>query len=394
VTAALEIDDYARALSVYRHPHLAQALYDKGERVMADSLITLHGREHARRRAAEYGVFNRRFFRTYEAQVFPRTLRPVLEPYLSAGRADLVELGYRVTMNLTADFAGVDRMQDDAEETEALLALVKTFSAGATMVHSTLDHDAINAAVEQAMAVFETRFLRPSLERRQRLFEANETLPNDVLSMLVRHQHKLGLSFEVLRREMAFYLQAGAHSTANATTHAFHETVTWRAQDPSRRGQALQDADFVQRCVHEALRLHPASPVAWRKATQATDVDGHHLEPGDRVVINLQTVNRDPRVFGENAARFDPERKLPPNVWPFGLSFGYGIHACVGRDLDGGTVPKPKQPRQFGIVALLLKTLLDHQASGDPTDPPQADAGTSRSNWGRYVVRLRRERVV
>lgn len=383
-----EITGYTGAQAALKHPDLVQALYDDGKLVMADALITLHGDEHARRRAVEYGVFSRAFFHRYETEIFPQTLAPLLSPHLKAGWTDLVELGYRLTMNLTADFAGIDRDDDDAEETAALLELVKTFSTGATLVHSTQDIGAVEANVKSALDTFSARFLQKSIQRRLKLLDQGNEPPNDVLSKLLAAADKLPLSDEVLRREMAFYLQAGAHSTANSTTHALHEIFLWAGADPSRWTR-LQDAAFVQRCVHESLRLHPASPVAWRRARQTLELEGETVASGTRVTIDLQVANQDQAVFGEDADQFNPDRELPPNVWPFGLTFGIGTHACMGRNLDGGTLPKAQSRHQLGIVTLLVHTLLQHGAHPRPDDTPQRDASTSRNNWGYYPIAFR-----
>ncbi len=380
-----EITGYADAMAALKHPDLEQGLYDDGRLVMEDALITLHGEAHSQRRIAEFGVFNKAFFRHYESDVFPRTFKPILQHYLELGHADLVELGYRVTMNLTADFAGIDR-EDTIEETETLLDLVKTFSSGATLVHSTADREVINARVRAAMETFDSRFLKPSIERRQTLIAEGRELPNDVLSKLLSNS-ALALTDEVLRREIAFYLQAGAHSTANSTVHALHEILTWCKNRPERR-RALASTGFVQRAVHESLRLHPASPVAWRKARCNLTVAGRALTEGERLVINLQAANRDPDVFGDDTDIFNPDRSLPGNVWPYGLSFGYGVHACLGKSLDGGVVPKPdaEHHQQYGIVTLLVDALLKAGAAWIEDNPPQVDVTTSRNNWGYYPV--------
>ena len=54
-------------------------------------------------------MFRRDFFRYYEHEVFPATLAQSMAAHAERGHADLIELGYGITMNLTADFAGVDR---------------------------------------------------------------------------------------------------------------------------------------------------------------------------------------------------------------------------------------------------------------------------------------------
>lgn len=389
----VRLTSYAEAMVALKHPQLVQALYDAGTAVMGDALITLHGEAHAQRRVVEFAVFRRTFFRDYQSGEFPQLLSDVLAPYLASGEADLVELGYRVTMNLTADLAGVDRSRGDVAETEALLSLVKTFSTGATLAHSTLDHGEVNARVERALDQFSEQFLDASIARRQQLLSQGQALPNDVLSKLLSAADKLPLTPEVLRREIAFYLQAGAHSTANAMVQALDELFLWVASGSSSIAQLLSAPALLQKAVHESLRLHPASPVALRRAAVGLDIGGQTLQADDLVEIDLVQANRDPSVFGVDAELFNPNRTSGPGVWPFGLSFGYGNHACMGRDLDGGVVPKPGaelESNSLGIVPLLVLTLLEHGAAPIAERPPQADNTTLRPNFSSYPVQFTR----
>jgi cytochrome P450 len=365
---------------------------------MGDALITLHGDAHQKRRLMEMTVFNRGFFRNYEHVVFPATLQPLLEPVVAAGELDLVTFGYRVTMNLTADFAGIDRLEDNAEETDALLTLVKKFSEGATMVHSTRDPQTLRTEIDRAMDTFQRRFLQPSRARRLALVEAFErgeigehALPRDVLTTLLRNRHTHPLTDDIFRREITFYLQAGAHSTANSVVHALHEIFRWRSAHAELWSRHADDAVFIQRCVHESLRLNPASPVAWRRAARALHIANRDLQPGQQVVVDLQAANRDVTVFGDDAANFNPLRSTDANAW--GLSFGYGVHACLGRTLDGGvlfTDGTDPDNHQYGIVTLLVSALLAHGVQPHPTQQPIDDATTTRQNWSSYPVMFSR----
>lgn len=393
----LNISRYRNAQEALKSRDMAQALYEKGGVVMDDTLISLHGDEHHKRRVAEYAVFGRGFFRYYEREVFPPTLKQTITPYLQAGEADLVEFGYRVTMNLTADFAGIDRPKQDTEETERLLSLVKKFSEGATLVHSKRDPEIVRTEVRAALKEFDRSFLQPSRERRVKIvreFEAGnlgeDDLPRDIMTILLRDREKLQLSDDVFRREVAFYLQAGAHSTANSTTHAMHDILSWCAVHPEARQRMESDSAFLQRCVHESLRLHPASPVAWRRPVCPVSMQQNgDVDIGDEVVIDLQSANRDQEVFGDDAEFFNPHRELPHTVLPFGLTFGLGMHSCMGRDLDGGVVPKdgaPPEKRQLGIVAMLVDEMLRHGAEKHPRKAPVPDTSTERENWASYPI--------
>ena len=123
-----EISDYETIKKALVNRDMKQALYDDGKVIMDGVLLTLHGEEHHKRRKLEHKVFQRDFFKYYEHQLFPKTLEETLQPFIKKKSADLIDFGYRITMNLTADFAGIDRPEKSPKETENLLSLVKIFS--------------------------------------------------------------------------------------------------------------------------------------------------------------------------------------------------------------------------------------------------------------------------
>ena len=391
------ISDATQIAAGLRHPDLRQALYDEGAVIMDQTLLTLHGEKHRKRRLLEFKVFRRDFFHWYERTVFPATLAHSMAPDIAAGRSELVDLGYRVTMNLTADFAGIDRPEKSAEETAHLRRLVSTFSEGATMVHTTRPKDEVRAEVRAAIADFGPRLLDASLARRRQMlarFDAGEIseedLPRDVLTVILQKGDQQEFTPEVLTREIAFYLQAGAHSTANSTIHAFHDLFTWAEAEPERRVRLRDNAIFFQRAVHESLRLHPASPVAWRRATCPLHLDGAgDVEADEMVEFRLADSNRDRVIFGDDADVFNPLRTVAPPHPPFGHTFGTGVHTCLGRDLDGGIVPRADtdpETHQYGTITLFLRDLFARGARQDPGNPPRMATHTERPNWGHYPI--------
>ena len=109
----------------------------------------------------------------------------------------------------------------------------------------------IRQQVLDALEVFDKEFYSSSLNRRKGLlkkFECGEInedhLPKDILTSLLRNQKKLHLSNEIIRREVAFYLQAGSHSTANASTHAFHELFEWIKSHPEDKNWGIQEIEL------------------------------------------------------------------------------------------------------------------------------------------------------
>src|SRR5690242_15304826 len=238
----ITLDGYADVREAFRSHDLEQALYDAGGVVMADSLLVLHGAEHRRRRRVENRLFRRGTFRYWEKAFLRDVVRDTLTPFVAAGRADLVELGYRTVMNLTAMVAGLDQPADSVAAADALYRFAKKFSEGATLVHTTRAPEQVRAEVQAALEEFDVLFLQPSIARRQALVErlaageiSEDDLSRDVLTALLRNGDELGIDRDVLRRECAFYLQAGSHSTADAFTHAADDFFAWGPSRPPGR---------------------------------------------------------------------------------------------------------------------------------------------------------------
>ncbi|GIX14883.1 MAG: hypothetical protein KatS3mg118_2842 [Paracoccaceae bacterium] len=388
------VTSYDQAETLLRRPDLRQALYDAGAILMKDVLVNLHGAEHRVRRSAEARVFRRDLFVHYEKEVFPRTLEETLRPFLAEGRADVCSLGYAVMLNLTADFTGIDRPERSAEETGALLGILRTLGKAPTLGQTLAqDKDRIRAEIEQALALFGQRFFAPSRARRQALIDAGtpeEALPRDVLTALLRDPRTAREPGDVLMREAAFYLLAGAFTSIHSMTHAVHRLFEWFAAHPDQ-AHLRTDIDFLQRAAWETARLHPSSPITRRRPVAPVDIPGlGHLEPEDTVTIDLLAANRDPARFGADAAAFNPLRDTGAQPW-YGLSFGTGIHACIGRQLALGVLPRDDsgaQDRQYGTIPLVLHALMRHGARPDPDNPPRMDTISGRPNWAVYPVML------
>jgi cytochrome P450 len=400
VTTPVEItvSSYAAARDVFRRKDLRQALYDEGEVVMADVLVNLHGEQHRARRRLENRLFRKDAHARYERELFPPIVSATLEPHVAAGRAELVELSHELMMNLAAFTAGVDRPRGTREETMALFAYLMVFIQGATLAHHTGDREAKRAEVARALVDFDREFLAPSVDRRRRLLaevaagtRSEDDLPRDVLTTLLRNDDDLHLPDDVVLRETAFFLLAGAHTSATAFVRTLHQVFQMAQDRPADHERARTDLAFLQRCVHETVRLQPSSPVAQRWALADVELaDGTLVPTGARVTIDLMAANRDPEVFGTDPEAFDPHRTLAAGVAPWGLSFGLGMHACIGQDLAAGVDPgdgsSADDDHLFGLVPVAVRAVLDAGGAPDPDDPPAVDPESSRGYWGRYPV--------
>ncbi len=395
--AEITVTTFADARECYRNKNLRQALYDAGEVIMSDVVVNLHGDEHRDRRRLENRLFRRDTFTLYEQDLFPPIIESTLAPHLAEGKAELVKLGHQLMMNLAAFTAGVDRPQGTPEETFRLYDYLTTFIEGATLAHYTGDKEAKVVEIEAALEAFDAEFLTPGMNRRQAMLDQLEAgeidadeLPKDVLMVLMHNQDRLELSHETIRREIAFYMLAGAHTSATAFNRVVHNIFGWLADHPEDEHRVREDRLFVQKCTHETIRLQPSSHTGMRWALDDIDLSsGVHIAKGDRVTLDLLSVNRDTSVFGDDAADFNPDRMLSEGVAPWGLSFGQGMHACIGQDLASGVTFEDGDDvdaHLFGLVPAAVQTLFDHGCRPDPDDPPEMDASTTRPYFGRYPI--------
>ena len=394
---AVTITTMSEAKEVFRSKEMCQALYDRGDVVMNGVLVNLHGEAHRDRRRLENRLFRRETLQKYERDLFPGVIDCTLSPHVATGHAELVSLGHELMMNLAALNAGIDRRAQTLAETSRLYGYMMKFIEAATALHHVGDWSEASPQVVAALEAFDDEFLKPSIERRRSAIEAAEAgkiaaeeVPADVLSVLLRNEDQLHLPAELVRREVAFFLLAGAHTSATAFTRTIDNILTWCEMHPEDVGRGVTDSSWVQRCVHETVRLSPSSPIAMRRAlADVTLRTGRSIAVGEKVVIDLVRINTDPTLFGADAEAFNPRRELPDGVAPHGISFGHGAHACIGEELAAGVVAGPGREAseyEWGLVTVGVQAALARGVARNPDDPPRMSTGTERPYWAAYPV--------
>ena len=378
---------------------LKQSLYDEGKILMDKVLVTLHGDEHRQRRSIESQLFRKNFFRVYESQVFPGLLQETLDQFLTTSSLDLKELGYRIMVHLSLSFAGIDRVEGTVEEADAQHRLLIQLGQAATIGQFKGDREPIFQEIREAIDEFRERFFLPSRSRRLGLIEdyragniSEEDLPRDILTILLMHDEELAMPDELMVREVAFFYLAASHTSVHTLVHATNELLKWCEKTDQTPAQVVADTHQLQRFVLESMRLHPSSPEAWRRAeAEIILANGQIVPEGDKVVIDLQTANRDTTVFGEDAADFNPLRSIEGRVSRAGMSFGGGMHVCLGMNLVAGTMlregeaPNPDN-HQFGTITLIIKELIERGMRPNPDSPPTKIEASERDVWATYPV--------
>jgi cytochrome P450 len=97
--------------------------------------------------------------------------------------------------------------------------------------------------------------------------------------------------------------------------------------NPDAIAQVRADPTLLPAAIEEVLRMRTPFPRLGRITTADTEVGGARIPAGQIVLPWLAAANRDVRVFAQ-PDRFDIHRTPNPH-----LTFGHGIHFCLGAPL-------------------------------------------------------------
>ncbi len=363
---------FAAAWSTMSDRQLRQGMYDGCPALTSGVLLNLEGAEHSQRRAMVAPVFRADNLTRMEADLAAR-LPHFLSAFDDAGSHDLVNLAEQFSLETAIHLTGLKTSIDKP----GLLNIIRVFGQAATLQQSTEQIERVESMVDEVLATFINDYYEPAW------CESRGNLPMDtVLGALQAAVADGHLTYDQAIRDTAFFLQASIFSTANSVVHAYHEICAHFPESESRANLA-SDLLQLQDCIHESLRLHPASPVAMRR----TSAGG-----GPQQVIELERANRDREVFGADAGCFNPVR-AHEHRWPFvGLTFGVGHHSCPGRELVAGRVrtrTRQGTVNQVGTMTRFLGALFERGVCPNPERPPRTSTITTRNIWGSYhVVKL------
>jgi cytochrome P450 len=394
----ITLSTWQHARSALRNRYLRQGLYDEGTALMSGVIVNLHDAEHTARRRLENRLFRRDTFAFWEQDLIPHNIAESISTHLAAGSVDLLQLARLTMMRISAGIAGID-LGTDPKRFVLLAELMSKLARASSVNHFIGDKQSVIDDGNSALAAFEAEFFSPAKARRMQLLQQVASkqidaaeLPKDVLMTLLSNQDNLSIPDDTVLREIAYFPWVGSHSTSGAFVNLMDHIFEWLRSHPEKRTELANDIALIQRFGFESLRLHPASPESVRIAVTDTVIEPDvHIEEGGRVVIDMQSANRDPLQFGSDANEFNPYRSIPSDISPWGLSFGSGFHACIGQELVSGLEQSATDTEVplTGAIATMAQIVLQHGAIPDPNSPAKRDAQSLRQNWLEYPVIFR-----
>lgn len=143
---------------------------------------------------------------------------------------------------------------------------------------------------------------------------------DDILSDLAVQDD---LTIEELTGAAFLLLLAGHETTANMLALGTFALL----EHPDQAAELRADPDLVPGAVEELLRYLSIADIFFRYATEDLELGGETIRKGSTVVVSLLAANHDPRRF-DDPGTLDIHRTARGH-----LSFGHGIHQCLGQQL-------------------------------------------------------------
>lgn len=129
------------------------------------------------------------------------------------------------------------------------------------------------------------------------------------------------------REELLTYLSVIVGAGNETTNRLIGWTGELLADHPDQRRDLVEDPELVPAAIEEILRYEPPGPLVARYVTTDVEVHGRTVPEGSAMIFLVSAANRDDRRW-EDPERFDIHREQLSHV-----TFGYGIHFCLGAAL-------------------------------------------------------------
>ena len=145
--------------------------------------------------------------------------------------------------------------------------------------------------------------------------------------MFTEFEDETGTTRRLTRDEVLIYVSVVATAGNETTNRLIGWTGKVLAEHPDQRRALVEDRSLVANTIDELLRFEPPTPHVARYVTRDVELYGATVPAGSALICLSGSANRDERQY-PNADRFDIHRELRQH-----LTFGYGIHYCLGANL-------------------------------------------------------------
>ncbi len=263
--------------------------------------------DHDLHRALLSRVFTPRRMAAIEPQVRAYAAR-TLDPLVGQGGFDFIaDLGTEIPMRTIGMLLGIP--EEDQQ------ALRDQLDEGLRLEDGVMPEVmARDGASTNYAAYIDWRAANPS-----------DDLMTELLTAEFTDEH--GTVRTLTRDEVLGYIGLLAGAGNETTTRLIGWAAKLLAAHPDQRKAMAENFELIPNAIEECLRYEPPSPVQARLVTKDVEHHDQTVPEGSVVLLLNASANRDERQFTD-PDRFDIRRKAQRH-----LSFGYGLHFCLGAHL-------------------------------------------------------------
>jgi cytochrome P450 len=154
--------------------------------------------------------------------------------------------------------------------------------------------------------------------------------PSDDLMTELLHavfEDETGTTRRLTREEVLTYVNVVAGAGNETTTRLIGWAGKVLGDHPDQRAELVADRSLIPNAIEELLRFEPPAPHVGRYVARDVEHYGETVPEGSVMLFLVGAANRDERRFADGE-RFDIHREVGQH-----LTFGYGIHFCLGAAL-------------------------------------------------------------
>ena len=240
------------------------------------------------------------------------------------------------TRQLCARFLDPHRAGSEFDYVEEFAAKIPTMIIGALLGVPEEDQDALRILGDQ-MLRFDDSGSGASLDAfakfgayMQTLVDHRRATPrDDMVSDLLAAEitREDGTARRLDNGEVMAFITLLEIAGSETTARLLGWAAVLLARHPEQRAALRANIDLVPNAVEELLRYEPPSPIQARLVTRDVEWYGTTVPAFSKIALLTGSAGRDEREFA-NPDRFDVARDFDRH-----MSFGYGVHFCLGANL-------------------------------------------------------------
>lgn len=293
-------------------PEVTKIMEEGGYGTEIPTLVTNDPPTHTRYRSLVNTAFTAQRVKTLEPYI-ESVIEETFSSIANENRMEVVsEYSIPVPMKIIADQLGIDRsgMDKFKEWSDAFVEPIGNLVTPERQIE-----------IAKLMVEFQ-HYFAGEIEARRNSKEVRDDILGGLMTARVEGEDPL--TVKELLSILSLLLVAGNETTTNTLSSGF----LLLCRNPDLLDEIYMDPSKAANYAEEILRAEAPVQGLFRMTTEDTELGGVFIPKGSHVNLRYASANRDEALF-ENPGVIDLQRKMPRRH----LSFGSGIHSCIGAQL-------------------------------------------------------------